>query len=50
MIGEAFKVYEIDEDGRAWVEKRWREEDHGFRSHSLALESDEMEVVASSGE
>jgi hypothetical protein len=52
MIGEVFAVYEIDEDGRAWVEKWWRGEDDQShsRSHSLALQCDEMEVVGSSGE
>jgi hypothetical protein len=36
MIGEVFEVEEIDEYGQPWVRKR---------SHSVALASDEMEVV-----
>lgn len=44
MVGEVFDVYEVDEDGRAWIEKEWRDGD-GLRSHSLALASHEMEVV-----
>jgi hypothetical protein len=36
MLGEVFKIYEIDEWGGAWVQ---------YQSHSLSLESDEMELV-----
>jgi hypothetical protein len=39
MVGEVFEVYEIDEHGSPWVEKRW-----GNDSHHLALDSHEMEV------
>jgi len=44
MVGEVFEVYEIDECGAAWVEKVWNDPD-GSRSHSLALDAHEMEVV-----
>ena len=45
MVGDIFEVQEIDEDGRAWVEK-WFDESDGTRtSHSLALSAHEMEVV-----
>ncbi len=37
MIGQVFEVEEIDEYGQPWVRKR---------SHSVALESYEMEVVS----
>jgi len=47
MVGEVFEVYEIDQHGAAWVEKLWNEPDGGSCSHSLALESHEMEVVNS---
>ena len=36
MLGEVFEIYEIDEWGEAWVQ---------YQSHSLSLESDEMELV-----
>jgi hypothetical protein len=46
MIGEVFDVYEMDEYGCAWVEKGWPIPDEGqYMSHSLALESHEMELV-----
>ena len=46
MIGEVFLVEEIDEYGHPWVEKSWPDEAKGTcRSHSVALESDEMELV-----
>ena len=45
MVGEIFEVYEIDEHGAAWVEKVWHDGDGEHHSHSLALESHEMEVV-----
>jgi hypothetical protein len=50
MIGEVFVICDIDE--YAWVEKWWRDEDdrESSRCHSLALGSDEMEVVGGSGE
>jgi hypothetical protein len=40
MVGQVFAVYDIDEHGSPWVEKRW-----GNDSHHLALDSHEMEVV-----
>jgi len=36
MLGEVFEIYEIDEWVGAWVQNQ---------SHSLSLESDEMELV-----
>jgi len=45
MVGDVFEVYEIDEHGSAWVEKSWDEGNGQSRRHSLALDSDEMEVV-----
>jgi hypothetical protein len=45
MVGEVFEVQEVDEDGRAWIEK-WFDEPDGIRSsHSLALNANEMELV-----
>lgn len=45
MIGEVFTVEEIDEYGHPWVCKWWPDDGHGSRSHSIALEAGEMELV-----
>lgn len=45
MVGKVFEVYEIDEHGAAWIEKKWQDSDGESHSHSLALDSHEMEVV-----
>jgi hypothetical protein len=46
MIGEVFEVEEIDEYGHPWVRKSWPNEEEGTcNSHSIALESQEMELV-----
>ncbi len=46
MIGEVFRVYEIDEWGGVWVEKCFDDKkDDGIMSHSLSLTSHEMEVI-----
>jgi len=46
MIGQVFKVEEIDEYGLAWLTKTWQEEEEGqFHCHSIAPESNEMEIV-----
>jgi hypothetical protein len=46
MIGEVFEVEEIDEHGHPWVRKSWPNEEEGMcNSHSIALESQEMELV-----
>ena len=45
MVGEEFKVYEIDEYGHAWVEKWWETGPDKKISHSLALGSNDMERV-----
>jgi hypothetical protein len=44
MVGEVFVVYEIDQYGRAWVEKVWNTGDSESHRHSIALDSHEMEV------
>ncbi len=47
MIGETFEVEEIDEYGQAWVRKSWFDATGGVcNSHSIGLESHEMEVVS----
>jgi hypothetical protein len=45
MLGEEFKVYDIDEYGHAWVEKWWETGADSKISHSLALGSNDMERV-----
>lgn len=46
MIGEVFEVEEIDDYGHAWVRKSWSNDAEGTcRSHSVALEAPEMEMV-----
>jgi len=45
MLNEVLSVYEVDEYGRAWVEKVWDQGDGKFESHSLGLESEHMELV-----
>jgi hypothetical protein len=46
MIGETFEVEQIDEYGQPWVRKSWPGPEEGMcRSHSLALEPHEMELV-----
>lgn len=46
MIGEVFEVTEIDEYGYPWIGKSWPDATEGkWRGHSIALESQEMEVV-----
>lgn len=47
MIGEVFTVEEIDSYGYPWVRKSWFDEAEGrCHSHSIALEAQEMEVIA----
>jgi hypothetical protein len=47
MIGEVFEIEEIDAYGQPWIRKSWPDEEQGScRSHSIALESGEMEVVS----
>ncbi len=49
MVGKVFRVCEIDEHGSAWVETSLiRRPDGGTYSHSLALDSHEMEAVSKS--
>jgi hypothetical protein len=45
MLDEVFQVIEIDEYGRAEVEKSWDCGDGVSRSHSLWLDAHEMERV-----
>ncbi len=45
MLNEVLSVYEVDEYGRAWVEKVWDQGDGKFEIHSLGLESEHMELV-----
>ena len=46
MVGEVFKVEEIDEYGQPRIRKSWPNEAEGkCRSHSIVLEPNEMEVV-----
>ena len=46
MVGEVFLVEEIDEYGQPWVRKSWPADAKGTcRSHSIALESNEMVLV-----
>ncbi|WP_255991901.1 hypothetical protein [Chitinolyticbacter albus] len=46
LIGEIFEVEEIDEYGHPWVRKSWPNDEEGAcRSHSIALDPDEMELV-----
>ena len=46
MVGEVFEIEEIDEYGHPWVRKSWPNEEEGkCHSHSVALESNEMELV-----
>ena len=45
MLGEELEVYEVDQWGRAWVEKWWREGKDQSTSHSLALDPKDMELV-----
>lgn len=47
MIGEVFEVEEIDKHGHAWIRKAWLDDGQGTcRSHSIALDPEEMELVA----
>jgi hypothetical protein len=45
MLGEVFEVLEIDEYGRAWVEKTWDAGSGKKSAHRLALRVNEMERV-----
>ncbi len=45
MVGEIFTVDEIDEYGGVWVEKVLDWGDGKIQSHSLSLNSEEMELI-----
>jgi hypothetical protein len=47
MIGEIFKVEDIDEHGFAWISKWWDRGEGRRDSHSLALSASEIELVVS---
>lgn len=47
MVGQVFEVEEIDDYGHPWVRKSWPDWAAGTcRSHSIALEPCEMELIA----
>lgn len=50
MIGEVFKVYEIDEYGQAWVEKVWESTEEDYFSDSIGLRRNEFELYNQSKE
>ena len=46
MVGDVFEVWQVDEDDVAWIGKHWFRADGSLDfSHTLALESDEMELA-----
>jgi hypothetical protein len=45
MIGEVFEVHEIDTYGSPWVGKGWNSGEGEYKGHSVALDSEEMEVA-----
>ena len=45
MLHDVLEVYEIDEHGQAWVEKKWHRGEGQIESHSLGLSSNDMELV-----
>jgi hypothetical protein len=46
MIGEVFKVEEIDDHGQPWIRKSWPNEAEGTcQSHSVVLEPHEFESL-----
>ena len=44
MVGNIYTVYEIDAHNLAWVEEWWNEPGGHRTSHSIGLESAEMEI------
>jgi hypothetical protein len=44
MVGNVYEVYEIDADNLAWVEEWWVDDSGNRTSHSMGLESAEMEI------
>jgi hypothetical protein len=44
MVGSIYEVYEIDAHDLAWVEEWWSEPTGHRTSHSVGLESAEMEI------
>jgi hypothetical protein len=48
MVGAIFEIEEIDECGQPWIRKSWPNEEAGTcRSHSIAVEPQEIELMAS---
>jgi hypothetical protein len=49
MIGEVFRIEEIERYGHPWIRKSWPNDKEGTcHSHSIALEAQEMEIVEES--
>jgi hypothetical protein len=44
MINQNLAVYEVDQYDRAWVEQWWHEDSSNSTSHSLALDSQHIEL------
>lgn len=45
MIGQFFKVIDLDEDGYPCVMREWHDERGLLQTHVIALDSEEMEKV-----
>ncbi|MFZ6773676.1 hypothetical protein ACO0LB_13250 [Undibacterium sp. SXout7W] len=45
MIGQFFKVIDMDEEGQPCVVREWHDEQGIMQTHVIALESDEMEKI-----
>lgn len=45
MIGQFFKVVDLDEEGYPCVVREWHDEHGQLQTHMLALDSDEIEKV-----
>ena len=44
MVGETFKVNDVDEFGQAWVRKDWWLSGDLVKSHSVGLRNEELEI------
>ena len=45
MIGQFFKVIDMDEEGQPCVMREWHDEKGIMQTHVIALESEEMEKI-----
>ncbi|MDE2427895.1 MAG: hypothetical protein KGM99_04155 [Burkholderiales bacterium] len=45
MIGQFFKVIDLDEDGHPCVVREWHDERGNMQTHVIALDSEEMERI-----